>query len=60
MAQPDQGKKHIIQGSRINIINTPIRCIQINLQHSKTVTDNLMNLVEKEKPILYLSKNRIK
>jgi len=49
MAQPDQGKKHIIQGSKISIINTPIRCIQINLQHSRTATDNLMKLVEKEK-----------
>jgi hypothetical protein len=50
MAQLHQGKKHIIQGSRINVINTPLRCMQINLKHSRTATDNLMKLVEKEKP----------
>jgi hypothetical protein len=49
MAQPDQGKKHTVQGSSNKRINTTIRCIQINLQHSRTATDNLMKLVEKEK-----------
>ena len=65
MAQPDQGKKHIIEGSQINIINTPIRCMQINLQHSRTATDNLMKLVEKEKTDIifiqepYLNKHKM-
>jgi hypothetical protein len=49
MAQPDQRKKHIIQGSKINILNTHIRCIQVNLQHSRAATDNLIKLVKIEK-----------
>jgi hypothetical protein len=65
MAQPDQGKKYIIQGSSNKRINTPIWCIQINLQHSRIATDNLMKLVEKEKTDMifiqepYLSKRKM-
>jgi exonuclease III len=65
MAQPDEGEKHIIQGASNKRINTPIRCIQINPQHSRIATDNLMKLVEKEKPDiifiqeLYLSKSKM-
>ena len=65
MAQPGQGKKNIIQGSQINILNTPIRCMQINLQHSRTATDNLTKLVEKEKTDIifiqepYLNKHKM-
>jgi len=65
MAQPDQRKKHIIQGSSNKRIITPIKCIQINLQHSRIATDNLMKLVEKEKADImfiqepYLNKHKM-
>jgi len=26
----------------------PIRCMQINLQHSRVVTDNLMNIIQQD------------
>ena len=49
MAQIDHYKKQTTQGYKINKPKTPIRCMQINLQHSMIATDNLMKLLEKEK-----------
>jgi hypothetical protein len=46
MAQIDNQRKRIIQGHKNTRPQASIRCMQINLQHSRTATDNIMKLTE--------------
>ena len=48
MAQTVNTRKRIIQGHKKTSPLATIRCMQINVQHSRTVTDNLMNLIEQD------------
>jgi hypothetical protein len=65
MAQTDNHKKRITQGSTNIRPQAPIRCTQINLQHSTTVTDNIMHLTEQDSSDIifiqepYLYQNRM-
>ncbi len=65
MAQIDHYKMRTTQGYKINKPKTPIRCMQINLKHSRIATDNLMKLLEQEKTDVifiqepYLNKNKM-
>jgi len=65
MAQTDHSKKRTIHGQKNIKPQTPIRCMQINLQHSRIATDNLMKLIEQEKSDIiftqepYLYKHRM-
>jgi hypothetical protein len=46
MAQTDNSRKRITQGHKNIRLQALIRCMQINLQHSITATDNIMKLIE--------------
>jgi len=65
MAQTDHSKKRTIQEHKNTKPQTLIRCMQINLQHSRIATDNLMKLTEQEKSDIiciqetYLYKHRM-
>ena len=65
MAQTDYSRKRIIQGHKNIKPQAPIRCMQVNLQHSRTATDNLMKLTEQDNSDIifiqepYLYKNRM-
>jgi len=48
MAQTDHSRKRIIQGHKNIKLQAPIRHMQINLQHSRIVTDNIMKLIEQD------------
>jgi hypothetical protein len=48
MAQTDNHKKRITQGSTNIRPQALIRCKQINLKHSKRATDNIMHLTEQD------------
>jgi len=65
MAQTDHSKKRTIQGHKNIKPQTPIRCMQINLQNSRIATDNLMTIIEQDKSDIiftqetYLYKHRM-
>jgi endonuclease/exonuclease/phosphatase (EEP) superfamily protein YafD len=65
MAQRDNSKKRITQGHKNIRLQVPIRCMQINLQYSRSATDNIMNLIEQDDPDMifiqepYLYQNRM-
>ena len=48
MAQTVNIRKRIIQGHKKTSPLATIRCMQINLQHSRMATDNLTNLIEQD------------
>ena len=48
MAQTDNSRTTIIQGHTNIRLQAPIRCMQINPQHSRTATDNIMKLIEQD------------
>jgi len=48
MAQTVNNSKRITQGHKNTSPLDTIRCRQINLQHSRTATDNLMKLTEQD------------
>jgi endonuclease/exonuclease/phosphatase (EEP) superfamily protein YafD len=54
MAQTDNSRKRTIQGHKIIKLQAPIRCIQINLQHSRAATDNILKLIEQGKSDIVL------
>ena len=49
MALAHSLKESNIRNHAYNETHLPIRCMQINLQHSRTATDNIMNLSEQDK-----------
>jgi len=65
MTQAEKSRKRTVQGHKTVKLQAPIRCIQINLQHSRAATDNIMKLIEQDKSDivfmqeLYLYQNRI-
>jgi hypothetical protein len=65
MAQTDNSRKRIIRGHKNIRLQAPIRCMQINLQHSRTVTDSIMKLIEQDNSDIvfiqepYLYQNRM-
>jgi len=48
MAQADNSRKRITQGYKNTKLQAHIRCMQINLQHSRAATDNIMKLIEQD------------
>ena len=63
MSQPSSSANEVQKKYRLLTMDTPnhqpytassdkmynqMRCLQINLQHSRSATDNLMNIIEKE------------
>jgi hypothetical protein len=57
MAQADNSRKRTIQGHKTIKLQAPIRSIQINLQHSRAATDNIMKLIEQDKSdIVFIQK----
>jgi hypothetical protein len=48
ISQTGYFRKQIIQGHKNIKLQALIRCMQVNLQNSKTATDNLMKLAEEE------------
>jgi len=48
MSQTVNTRKRIIQGHKKTSPLATIMCMQINVQHSRTATDNLMNLIEQD------------
>jgi len=65
MDQTDNSRKRIIRGHENTKQQAPIRCMQINLQHSRVATDNIMKLMKQEKKDMifiqepYLYQNKI-
>jgi endonuclease/exonuclease/phosphatase (EEP) superfamily protein YafD len=65
MAQADNSRKRIIQGHKNIKLQAPIRCMQINLQHSRVANDNIMKLTEQDNSDVvfiqetYLLQNRV-
>ena len=65
MAQTVNTRKRIIQVHKNTSPLATIRCMQINVQHSRTETDNLRNLIEQDSSHVifmqepYLYKNRM-
>jgi len=65
MAQTDNSRKRIIQGHKNIKLQAPFRCMQINLQHSRTATNNIMKLIEQDNSDIifiqepYLYQNRM-
>ena len=48
MAPADNSRKKITQVHKNSKLQAPIRCMQINLQHSRAATDNTMKLIEQD------------
>jgi len=65
MAPADNSRKRITQGYKNSKLQAPIRRTQINLQHSRAATDNIMKLTEQDNTDIvfiqepYLYQNRI-
>jgi hypothetical protein len=65
MPQIDNSRKRITQGHRNIKLQAPIRCMHINLQHSRVATDNIMKLIEHDNSDMifiqepYLHQNRM-
>jgi len=49
MAPEHNHRERNIRNHAYNKTQSPIRCMQINLQHSRTATDNILNLSEQDK-----------